>query len=78
MSVAVPAVVDADGDEQEHGTVKIDVYGRAGGLPRSRRKPSAQLAPGAAMAAVDSLYSAGGDVDGRCIGGQVAAPDKIW
>ena len=76
MSVAVPAAVDTDGDSQEHRAVEIDVYGRAGGLPRSWGKASAQLAPGAPMAAVDSLYSTGSDVDGKCIGGQAATPEK--
>lgn len=35
---------------------------------------SAPFATGAAMAAADSLYSADGDMDGRCVRGQVVAP----
>lgn len=76
MPLATAAMVDADGNKQKHGTVQIHVYGRVGSLPRSWGESSAQLATGAEVTVVDSLYSASGSIEGGCIRGQVAAPGK--
>ncbi len=76
MPLAATAVMDADNNQQEYGTLQVDIYGRPGGLPGSWSRSSAQLAAGAEVTVVDSLYSAGGGIDGGRIRVQDAAPVK--
>ena len=65
--------MDADGDNQDYGAVQVDIYGRPGNLPCSWCRSPAQLTTGAEVSVVETLYSAGGGIDGRCIWGQQGA-----
>lgn len=78
VPLTAAAVMDADGHQQEQRTFQIEVYGRPGCPPHSRCESSTHFATCAATATVDSLYSAGGDIDGRRIRGQGAAPGQMW
>ena len=76
MPLTAVAVMDADDHQKEYWAGQIEVYGRSRHLPRSRCKSSAKFATSASMAALHSLYSAGGDIDGGCVRGHAAAPGQ--